>query len=255
MALSPLQIELIDSTGGPVSGATIELRHELTAVTADGYNRDGTVMTQPFTTDANGAMLTWIVNGIYEWRATGIWSTDWKAFRAWGGFGVEGLFSSTPSASLNDPMPASFTTLDTITVPSFGIEESVGEVEVVIDFAFDHMFDLALILLAPNGTTQAYLWQGDSLPSWPVSTDDYAFDGEITLIPGPGESRYFDSSNNPRPMVDGGTYHAGDLSAVDGQLHNQVAAGNWALQWKKTGDAFTPRSGIVRSWSLEFLPT
>jgi subtilisin-like proprotein convertase family protein len=141
MALTPLEVEVLNVDGSPASGATIELRHELTGVTADGYERDGSVMTPPILTDAAGAAMTWLPNDIYEWRSVGAVTSSWRAFRAYAGRGREGTVSSAPAQAL----PCA----DTITVASAGIDDAIGKLQVVVDFSHDHMRDAAMVLVPP----------------------------------------------------------------------------------------------------------
>lgn len=245
MALTPLEVEVLNVDGSPAVNATIEVRHELTGVTASpsGYERDGSPMADPILTDSTGAAVTWLPNGIYEWRSVGAVTSGWRAFRAYAGFGVEGIVPATSSMpiSMDDPLPAfeSFTVLDTVTVPSFGVEDGVGRVEVTLDFAFSNMADLVLRFGGPD--FGGIVWDGST-----ISGPDYAFDGTVTFTGSElGEDPLV------APIVDGGLYTTGVLLSAEGT----AAAGAWVLQWYEVlAPGATGRTGELRDWSIEFLP-
>lgn len=242
MALTPLEVEVLNPDGSPAASATVELRHELTGLAADGYNRDGSVMTPPILTDSAGAAMTWLPNGIYEWRSVGTVTTGWRAFRAYAGYGAEsGPLTSSPATSLDDPLPASFTTLDTLVIPSFGVDDVVGSIRLTVNFAFDHVNDLALQLQSPGATREVAFWDGAG-----NTLGDYAFDGEV-MIQATGLDHDYDEH-----LTDGHTYGMG---AAWDTFRDADASGTWTLRWQDTGLAASPtHTGILRSWAIEFIP-
>jgi hypothetical protein len=253
MALTPLEVQVVDASGTPVNNAVIEVRHELTGVTASptGYNRDGSDMGDPVTTDSQGGAVVWLPNGIYEWRATGPVTTNWRAFRAYSGFGSESAaIASSPNASMDDPMPpfdvnGTSVSLDTITVPSFGVDDTIGGIEISVDMVFNHMWDLEL--WAVNDTNAIPLWASAGYRSGATSADDYAFDGEFAVSTVEGaDTQYRDGG--PTQMVDGTTYRTSGSASGP-------ASGDWHIQWMENGEpAFTGRAGTLRSWSIRFVP-
>lgn len=250
MALTPLEVQITNDEGAPVEGATIEVRNELTGLTATGYERDGTEMVGPYLTDSYGSKVIWLPNSIVEWRSAGAWVTNWRAFRAYAGYGAEGIFADSLGApvSLDAPVPAGATLLDTITIPSLGIDSVVGAFALTLDFAFNHMSDLAFLVSTPAVPFKG-VWEGADLPNG--STDDYAFDGTVTLGPS-GPSAYRDANDDPIEMVDGGTYyHTFDHSDV----RTTAADGDWKLYWRSiTSPAFSDHLGELRGWSIELIP-
>jgi hypothetical protein len=146
MALTPLAVEVLDDTGAPAAGATLEVRDELTSTTATVYARDGSTLTPP-DTDADGKAQVWLPNGIYEWRTTGSFVTGWGAFRAYAGAGREALFTETPAAALP--------TTTTVAVPSGGVDDALGAARVSLTFDHDHMGDVMILLVPPWDATSS----------------------------------------------------------------------------------------------------
>jgi hypothetical protein len=186
MALTPLAVEILDSTGAPAVGATLEVRHELTSATSTVYARDGSTATPP-TTDADGKAQVWLPNGIYEWRTSGSFVTGWGAFRAYAGVGRELYAASIPSAALP--------TTDTITASSGGIDNNIGGVEVTLDFADDHMGQAMIVLVPPSAPARG-----------PLSLSGTALDGlGAPLVGAAVDVRNAVTASSVTPTDSGGT--------------------------------------------------
>lgn len=264
MALTPLQIEIIDTSGAAVAGAPLEVRHELTGVTASYYNRDGTVATG-VVTDSDGAAQVWLPNGIYEWRTTSPFLTAWKAFRANSGFGAESAPIETGplSVSMDDPLSTfpTFTTLTTLVVPSFGVEDVIGTFKVTVDFVFSHLWDLVLIVAPPGSggggggggvdLWSAGTWAGSAFPA-ATSADDYAFDGTFTIAAQGSAAQYADPDlGTSVQMVDGTTY----VNSGVAESRGDVAGGNWVFSFAEIHSDFpSDHFGEFRGASIEFIP-
>jgi hypothetical protein len=193
MALTPLEVEVLDG-GAPVDGATIEVRNHLRAsagpLSPTGYDDQGAALSDPVLTDSTGGVPggIWLPNGLYDWRwSFGGFTSGWRSFPAYRGRGREFYDESTPAAAL----PAT----DTITVPSGGVDNNIGGVEVTLDFADDHMGQAMIVLVPPSAPARG-----------PLSLSGTALDGlGAPLVGAAVDVRNAVTASSVTPTDSGGT--------------------------------------------------